>query len=216
MKMKTESIIFDLDGTLWDSSEQVAASWNEVIGQLRHPKLADVRITKSTMHGCMGMAMDELAAYVFPMLPDTERRTVCEACMAHENAYLAVHGGKLFDNEETLLETLAAHHRLFIVSNCQKGYIEAFLKFSGFGRFFTDFLCWGDTLKPKSYTIHRIMQKHDCKTAVYVGDTQGDCDASFDAGIPFIHAAYGFGSISTPEKMQAAAASLEELAAIIE
>jgi 2,4-dienoyl-CoA reductase-like NADH-dependent reductase (Old Yellow Enzyme family) len=31
--------------------------------------------------------------------------------------------------------------------------------------------------------------------AVYVGDIQGDYDASMDAGVKFIHAAYGFGTI---------------------
>jgi len=31
--------------------------------------------------------------------------------------------------------------------------------------------------------------------AVYVGDIQGDYDASMDAGVKFIHAAYGFGTV---------------------
>ena len=28
--MKVESLIFDMDGTLWDSAANVAASWSEV------------------------------------------------------------------------------------------------------------------------------------------------------------------------------------------
>ncbi len=211
--MNAESIIFDLDGTLWDSSEEVAASWNEAIGRMNHPQLGDLRITGDDMRSCMGMAMDEIAARLFPMLSENERMDVCAACMAHENEYLAVHGGRLFADEEAVLSALSERHRLFIVSNCQKGYIEAFLRFSGFGKFFSDFLCWGDTEKPKSFTIRALMQKNECRTAVYVGDTQGDCNAAYDAGIPFIHAAYGFGEIETPGKMLTAVTSLEALMA---
>lgn len=29
--MKVESLIFDMDGTLWDSAENVARSWTEVL-----------------------------------------------------------------------------------------------------------------------------------------------------------------------------------------
>ena len=33
------------------------------------------------------------------------------------------------------------------------------------------------------------------KRPLYIGDTQGDYDAATAAGVPFLHAAYGFGSI---------------------
>ena len=37
------------------------------------------------------------------------------------------------------------------------------------------------------------------ESAVYVGDTEGDENAAHAAGIPFIHAAYGFGAAQNPE-----------------
>ena len=40
---------------------------------------------------------------------------------------------------------------------------------------------------------YRYIAKED---AVYVGDIQGDYDATMEAGIDFIHAAYGFGTIN--------------------
>ena len=30
----------------------------------------------------------------------------------------------------------------------------------------------------------------------YIGDTKGDCDASKEAGVPFIFASYGFGNVT--------------------
>lgn len=213
--MKTESIIFDLDGTLWDSSDNVAASWNEVVWHMNIRQLQKLNLTGADMRNCMGLAMNEIAAKLFPELSGNMPSMVLEKCMSYENEYISVHGGYLFENEKKILEKLSADHRLFIVSNCQNGYIEAFLKFSGFGCFFTDFMCWGDTKMPKSFTIKMLMQKNGCENAVYVGDTQGDCDAAADAGIPFIHAAYGFGKNISADKKAAAINSFDELLMIM-
>ena len=59
------------------------------------------------------------------------------------------------------------------------------------------------------------MEKHGCTSAAYVGDTDGDCKASFKAAVPFVHAAYGFGSISDEGLIAASAESFEQLAEIL-
>lgn len=209
--MNVESIIFDLDGTLWDSSENVAASWAETVRGYGNPLLRNMNITGADIRGVMGMPMDAIAKKLFPMLSVTQQIDLLEKCSEYENNYLAVKGGTLFDKTEETLAKLSADHRLFIVSNCQCGYIEAFFEFCGFERMFTDYLCWGDTGKPKSGTIKLLMQKNKCSSAAYVGDTQGDCNAAFEAGIPFVHAAYGFGMINTPDRVSASAESISKL-----
>lgn len=211
----TESIIFDLDGTLWDSSDSVAEAWTTVLRQQDDPAISRITVTKENMFAIMGKAMDKIAAILFPMLNTDTQMELLQKCMDYENGYVAQHGGSLFA-DEMVLSDLAKNRRLFIVSNCQKGYIEAFLTFSGFGRYFTDHMCWGDTLKPKSFTIRELMTRNGCTDAAYVGDTQGDCDASYDAGIPFIHAAYGFGSISTPDRVNASISSLDLLSVTLD
>ena len=42
-----QGIIFDMDGTLWDSAEQVAASWSLALYQCGY---ADVVVTKEDMY----------------------------------------------------------------------------------------------------------------------------------------------------------------------
>ena len=42
--MKVESLIFDMDGTLWDSAENVARSWTEV---LKEKSDVDMVVTES-------------------------------------------------------------------------------------------------------------------------------------------------------------------------
>ena len=209
-----ESIIFDLDGTLWDSADNVSASWNIAVKNADIPCLDSVEITGGELRRAMGKPMDELARHFFPMLPEDRQMKLLDKCMQTENEYVAEHGGKLYENEEAVLKVLSEKHRLFIVSNCQKGYIEAFLQASGFGKFFSGFLCWGDTGVQKSITIRLLMEKHGCTSAAYVGDTDGDCKASFKAAIPFVHAAYGFGSISDESHVAASAENFEQLTKI--
>lgn len=209
--MKTESIIFDLDGTLWDSSESVAACWDETVKNLNNPLLRNVSITGETLRGLMGLTMDEIAARLFPQLSVSVRTEILERCSENENNFLSLRGGVLYDRTEETLKSLSEKHRLFIVSNCQCGYIETFFECTKLERYFTDYLCWGETGKPKSGTILELMKKNRISEAAYVGDTVGDCLSAFDAGIPFVHAAYGFGRDIPGDKTAAAAESISAL-----
>lgn len=212
VKMKAESIIFDMDGTLWDSSENVAASWTETVRTCGDPMLRNMIITGEDIRGVMGLPMTDIAKKLFPQLSETRQSEILDKCAENENNYLAAHGGILYPQLEETLKELSKEHRLFIVSNCQCGYIEAFFEFCGPESLFTDYLCWGDTLKPKSETIKLLMKKNRCESAVYVGDTQGDFDAARAAGIPFIHAAYGFGAISgVPDASVSSFGELKEI-----
>lgn len=190
--MKVESLIFDMDGTLWDSAANVARSWSAVLDGRD-----DIgrKITENDIKGVMGMPMDAIAEKLFGHLPKDRQETVMDACGNYENDYLRKYGGELYPRVEETLATLSKLHRLFIVSNCQSGYIEAFLDHYGFAKYFVDKLCWGDTRKSKGESIRILMEKNNVEDAAYVGDIQGDCDSARYAGIKFIHAAYGFGNV---------------------
>lgn len=64
---------------------------------------------------------------------------------------------------------------------------------------FQDFAMSGKTGLSKGENIKNLMKKHAIPKAVYVGDTEGDEQASREAGIPFIWARYGFGTAQTPD-----------------
>ena len=188
-----QGIIFDMDGTLWDSAEQVAASWTLALHQCGY---ADVVVTKEDMYRTMGRTMDKIAEMLFPFTQGKEREDLLAACCAVENDYLRQHGGKLYPGLRQTMETLQkAGYHLYIVSNCQSGYIECFLKYYSLEKYFTDHICWGDNKLSKGDNIKLVVERNEIKEAVYVGDIQGDYDSSKEAGIKFIHAAYGFGTI---------------------
>lgn len=186
-------IIFDMDGTLWDSSEGVAISWTEIVGKEYDKERV---ITAEDIQGVMGRTMDKIADALFAELSKEERMRLLRKCCDYENEYLKQHGGVLFEGLEDTLGKLQENYDLFIVSNCQAGYIEAFLDHYGFWHYFKDIECYGNNGLPKSENIKNIVERNCLKKAVYVGDIQGDYDATMAAGLPFIHAAYGFGTIA--------------------
>lgn len=187
-----KGIIFDMDGTLWDSSKNVARSWDEVISYETDNKLC---VTVEDIQNVMGHTMTEIAEMLFSDLGKEEANLLMDKCCDYENEYLGRHGGVLYPEVEETLALLSKSYPLYIVSNCQDGYIEAFLKFYDFSRYFVDTECFGRTKKDKGSNIALLAHRNQLDDAVYVGDIQGDYDSSKKAGVKFVHAAYGFGRI---------------------
>lgn len=187
-----DSIIFDVDGTLWDSTDSVARSWNLAI---QENSSLDLTITENALQQVFGKTMTEIADTLFSRLPEKERMKLLEVCFQYENRYLETHPGKLFDGVTDTLAALSGQYPLFIVSNCQQGYIEVLLRTCSLEPFIKDHLCFGETQTSKGQTILTLMKRNGLKNPVYVGDTRGDADACAEAGIPFIFAGYGFGDV---------------------
>ena len=181
-----------MDGTLWDSSENVARSWTEKVRELGYDR---PDITQKDIMGIMGLTMDRIADIIFSDLPKDERMELLDRCCEYENAYLLEHGAVLYPGLEETLKILGEKYELYIVSNCQSGYIEAFLEHYGFGKYFRDIECYGNNLLDKGSNIALIAERNGLDRAYYIGDIQGDYDSAMKAGCGFIHAAYGFGKI---------------------
>ena len=190
------SLIFDLDGTLWDARVPIYEAWNIVgkkyFGPSYFTSLDDVG-------NMMGKTMDEIGKLLTPpgAKKEISAKFVTE-CFACENDYLSMKPGFLFEKELEILIELSKKYDLYIVSNCQSGYIECFLPLVP-SDIFKGHMCWDDTRLDKNFTILELMRRYSIKSAIYIGDTQKDEAATRLAGIPFIHAAYGFGTASSPD-----------------
>lgn len=190
--MMKKGIIFDMDGTLWDSTKEIADSWGKAITA---SDITDKVLTREDMEKVMGKPMDELMETLFPELQEKKRQELMASCCQIENDYLKEYGARLYPGIEEMLKELHNNYFLSIVSNCQCGYIEAFLEHYGFESYVDDIQCFGMNGRPKGENIRLVVERNQLSEAVYVGDIQADYEASQAAGVHFIHAAYGFGTM---------------------
>ena len=189
--MNYESLIFDIDGTLWDSRALVAEGYNL---QLKDEGLEHLFVNAQQLKALFGKVMTEIADVIFAEIPLPERYALMERCMARENRYLQENPCAIgYPGVKETLIRLAESHRLFIVSNSQRGYPELCIRKLGLGSCITAHLCFGDTGTSKGKTIRALMERYQITSCAYIGDTQGDYEATLEAGIPFIWASYGFG-----------------------
>ena len=190
--MKT-GIIFDVDGTLWDSSPQVGESWSEVFS--RHDDITEECGPDAIMR-VMGKPMTEIARIFFPELPEEKQLSYLKECEEYELEYLRVHPPVAFEGVKEVFERLSERYPLFVVSNCQSGYVELMLELCGLEEYVTDTECFGNNGKDKSENIRLIAERNHLTTYYYVGDIEADYRATVLAGGAFIHAAYGFGEVA--------------------
>ena len=205
--MRAESLILDIDGTLWDSRHLLALAYND---QLAEDGIPGYHITAAMLRPLFGKPVTEINDTLFPELPEQQRRHLLEGWLKHTDEYLEAYGSAeiAYPNVRTTVEALAKRHRLFIVSNGHASYPEVCARKLGFADQLSGSLTFGQTGLPKGQTIRMLMEKHGIQSAAYIGDTQGDLEASRTAGIPFVWASYGFG---TPKEYDARIQDLTEL-----
>lgn len=186
-----KSLLFDLDGTLWDAVVPITEAWLAVGRKYFGPSFA---LDSRDVGSCMGKTMDEIAKLITPegadpsLLPDF----IAES-FRYEIEYLFDHPGTLYPRELETLRELSKRYDLYIVSNAQAGYIENYLKVLP-EPLFKGHMCWSDTKQEKAVTIGALLSRYgiDKLDAIYIGDTKKDREAAHKAGIGFIYCAYGF------------------------
>ena len=185
-----DSVIFDLDGTLWDASLSATRSWNkalETIGYINNV------ITQEDLKAVTGIKIEEILKSNYGFMTDNEKIKFLEVFEQIEADEMKSNGGVLYNNVENVLKVLKKRKKLFIVSNCLKGYIENFLEFTKLTKYFDGYESTGNTGKSKDSNIKKIIENYKLEQPVYIGDTEHDYEASENNSIPFIYAEYGFG-----------------------
>jgi phosphoglycolate phosphatase len=67
------------------------------------------------------------------------------------------------------------------------------MDWAGINEHIIDEIAYGTNQMPKHHNIKLLIERHQLKNPVYVGDTEGDGEQSRLAGIPFVFVSYGFG-----------------------
>ena len=208
--MNYQSLILDIDGTLWDSRGLVAEGFNLQLTEEGYPHLC---VTVDDLTPLFGKVMQDLADTLLATVSKEERYDLMIRCMEREHAYMATHPCQVgYPRVRETLEQLSHRYRLFIVSNSQTGYPQMCMEKLGLNDFIEGHLCFGDTGTTKGQTIRTLMEKHNIGSCVYIGDTQGDYEAAVIAGTPFVWCAYGFG---TPDDYAIKVDAFEELKEVL-
>ncbi len=189
--MKFDSLILDVDGTIWNTTGIVAKAWNLAFDNY-FPQVPHV--TAEILKGQFGKPMDVIADNLFPMLEKEEKDILMKKCCQMEQKALLENTENItYDGVIDSIKRISKKIPVFIVSNCQSGYIELVIKKNGITDFIKDFECFGNNGFSKGQNIRLIAERNSLKSPLYVGDTQGDYEACKEAGVPFVWAAYGFG-----------------------
>ncbi len=185
-------VILDVDGTLWDVTEEVAMSFVRTMSQ--YPEITEP-CSKEVILSLAGLPMTAFREYFMRDLPLERADAIMQQCMDNELKDLKKNLPPVYDGVTKTIHTLAKRYQIFIVSNAQQGYIELCMESGGIEDDITDFRCFGDAFLQKEDNIRLLADKYHLDRYFYVGDIQADYDSTMKAHGEFIHAAYGFGTI---------------------
>lgn len=189
-----DSLIFDMDGTLWDAIDSYCLVWDKTFADQGLPHEP---VTRNVLMRYMGHHLEDIVDALCTDVSD--RAAFVSQLDANERSMMPVLGGKLYPHVSETIKALSKGRRLFMVSNCGSHGLENFLELSGIKPYITEALSHGGTGLDKSSNIKLLIDKYGLKTPFYVGDTQGDADAATRAGARMIYCAYGFGHVAKPD-----------------
>ena len=201
-----KNFILDIDGTLWDSTGVVAVGWNRALKEAAVPELDGLVITADSLKKEFGKPMDVIADDLFGDIAPAKKAALLKLCCKYEHEAIVENTKDItFPGVRETLRALAgsadgrekyARCGLYIVSNCQDGYIELVMEKNGITDIISDYECFGRTGLQKDENIRLVIERNKLENVMYVGDTAGDFEASKKAGVPFVFASYGFGSVT--------------------
>lgn len=191
MENKVDSVLFDLDGTLWDAVPVIFRVIQDLFQDYSSVPAADT--TLDDVYDYMGLQTWDIMKLCFPGAEDVVVQQIMDDYCSRLHPYLKRGGAVLYDGVEETLRTLSGQYRLFLVSNCDAEYLEGFWELFHLKSYFSGWICAGGTGRPKDENIRIVQKQYGLQHPVYVGDTNKDREAAEKTGIPFIYAAYGFG-----------------------
>ena len=125
----TDSIIFDVDGTLWDSTEIVARAWTEVLAAKTSLNLT---ITPGLLKSVFGRTLPDIASILFSDETPDRQLELIDMCCEHEHELLRKYGAPLYPAWSQVFEILSGRYPLF---SCQQLRSRLYRDFSGMHRF---------------------------------------------------------------------------------
>jgi phosphoglycolate phosphatase len=189
--VRADLIIFDLDGTLIDSTGDIAWATNRTLGSMGYGEL-DMDTIKASIGWGVRSLLEKVMPAEEPQRIDEARQAFLGYYGEHLTVETRLYGGVV----ETLEYLDGKNKKMALLTNKPIGLTERIIEDFGMKGFFRIVL-GGDSLqnkKPHPEPVLKIMAclDNDPEGTVFVGDSAIDCETGRRADIPVIGAAYGF------------------------
>lgn len=192
-RFDVDAVMFDLDGTLLDTIDDIAEAAMRMLAELKRPMRSPEEI-----RGFVGKGMPKLVERCLAD-PAISRDAVDAAIAVFERHYHAVNGvhAKAYPGiVETLAGLEAMNLPMACVTNKATDFTLPLLEMNGMSRYFPVVVC-GDTLPHKK--PHPAMLEYTCRQlgilparALMVGDSINDASSARAAGCPVVLMTYGY------------------------
>ena len=201
--MPYDSIIFDLDGTLVDTADDLTASLNYALVQLGRATVPEESVRAMVGHGARKLLERGLAA-TGEMTPE-----LVDAGVVH---FLSWYGDHIADRSQPFPGAEQALHaledrglKLAICTNKPEALALQLLRALGWeGRFRAvkgaDSQPWR---KPDARHLEGTLAAAQGKACIFVGDSRTDADTAVAAGVPLVMVSFGY-SLEPVEELPAA------------
>lgn len=186
---KIDSIIFDMDGTLWNALPIYTEAWNKGLSENGIQRV----VTSQEIASMTGWEKSNILNHLLPGHTQEIHTKVDNLVNQYSVSLIPAVKGYLYEGVKEGLSQLSEKYPLFILSNCDAGIIDLFMGTTGIRPFISGHIAHGENGKPKHENMKILAHTYGLQSPIYVGDTDEDSKQSEKAGIPFIHFTYGFG-----------------------
>lgn len=179
-------ILFDLDGTLLDTLEDLLDATNYALTSCGYPPRTLAQLRRFVGNGA--------ANQIRLALPEGASQTEIDHVLAVYKPYYTAHcqhKTQPYPGIPQVLAQLGQRYPIAIVSNKPDGAVKALCR-----QYFPGIFALGETpdcpRKPAPDMVHRAMDAIGVQQAIYVGDSEVDVDTAKNAGLPCLSILWGF------------------------
>ncbi|CAM4185659.1 phosphoglycolate phosphatase-like HAD superfamily hydrolase [Paenibacillus endophyticus] len=188
-----EALIFDMDGTLFETDTLLVPVHHRVFETLREERLYEHETPPvERLLSCLGMLLEDIWRQVMPDSTEAARKRADVLLLQYELEGLASGEGELYPHvEATLRELKQRGMKLFVASNGLEDYVKGVARYKGIAELFDGLYSAGEyATASKVDLVARLLQDHGIQSAWMVGDRSSDVEAGKGNGLEAIGCAY--------------------------
>lgn len=217
---KPEAVIFDMDGTLFETDKLLVPVHHRVFETLREEGLYEHETPPvERLLSCLGMLLEDIWRQVMPDSTEAARKRADVLLLQYEREGLERGEGELYPFvEETLRELHSRGIKLFVASNGLEEYVKGVAEFKGIAPLFDGLYSAGEyETSTKVDLVSRLLKDHNIQSAWMVGDRSSDVEAGKGNGLQTIGCAYAtYGRASEIEGADVLINDFRELLPLLE